>query len=223
MPLSLRRPAHRFFALGAAFLIVFALWTVWVMTGGSDASDRSAAQWAVGHSDAHPGLRRFLTVATHCGGVRANFAIAVCGAGWLMLRRRRRFAQAWIFIAALGGSLVMLAKEAVDRERPPAEWRDTAVHQNNESYPSGHAMGSMVGYGMLGFVLWEGHGARRRRWLATALLAAWVLAIGFSRVYLRAHWASDVAGGYLLGTAYLFFCLAGYHFRRRSGPASVTS
>ncbi len=42
---------------------------------------------------------------------------------------------------------------------------------------------------------------RRRRWLGSVSCAATVLAVAFSRLYLEAHWVSDVAGGFTLGIA----------------------
>ena len=58
----------------------------------------------------------------------------------------------------------------------------------------------------------------RRRWLrylTLAICAALVVAIGFSRIYLRAHWFSDVVAGWTVGLAWLFFCLGWLERRRR--------
>src|SRR2546422_5987186 len=58
---------------------------------------------------------------------------------------------------------------------------------------------------------------RRRRWLGSVSCAATVLAVAFSRLYLEAHWVTDVAGGFTLGLAYLLLaiCLAETIARRR--------
>ena len=66
----------------------------------------------------------------------------------------------------------------------------------------------MVGYGALAFA---GLYVLRRRWakaLLIALVAMTLLVIGWTRIYLRAHWCSDVLGGWALGLAWLALCVA---------------
>jgi undecaprenyl-diphosphatase len=68
-------------------------------------------------------------------------------------------------------------------------------------------MGSVIGYGSLAYV---GTVLLRRRWakaLLVALVAALVLLIGLSRIYLRAHWFSDVIGGFAIGICWLWACI----------------
>ncbi len=64
-------------------------------------------------------------------------------------------------------------------------------------------MGGTIGIGLLGYAIM----LRDRHWrtkLAIVLaLGAWLMSIGFSRVFLRAHWFSDVLGGFFLGLAWL--------------------
>ena len=68
-------------------------------------------------------------------------------------------------------------------------------------------MGGAIGFGLLGYCLI----LPQRRWLfrivTVGLIIAIVLGIGFSRVYLRAHWLSDVIAGWTTGAAWLFLCL----------------
>jgi undecaprenyl-diphosphatase len=70
-------------------------------------------------------------------------------------------------------------------------------------------MGSVVGYGLLVYLLLLPLLRRRRDRLAVVLaVTTLVLLIGFSRVYLRAHYLSDVIGGFALGAAWLGVCIA---------------
>src|SRR5262249_2092182 len=79
--------------------------------------------------------------------------------------------------------------------------------ETNPSFPSGHAMGATMGFGFLAYALCLGQTCRRRRLAIIAVLGALILGIGFSRIYLRAHWLSDVVGGFALGLAWLSVCI----------------
>lgn len=222
-PTHLHRPFLAFAALSLVFLAIFAAWSYAVFTQPSIAAfDMHLAETFSRRSVDSPLVRPIMVVATYSGGVRANMVLALGGAFWMWRHHRRRFAVAWLLIAIGGGIIVLELKESFGRDRPPAALRDAAVHQENESYPSGHAMGSLIGYGMVGFVLAQ----RAKKWptrlMIAASLTAWVIVIGFSRVYLRAHWASDIIGGWLLGLAYVNMCLTIYYWRRaRSRPIAV--
>jgi undecaprenyl-diphosphatase len=106
-------------------------------------------------------------------------------------------------------------KYAFNRDRPPEDLRHRAVLESNKSYPSGHAMASAVGYGLLAYALILPQRHRPRRIAALLLTGGMILAVGFSRIYLRAHWCSDVVAGWTLGWCWLFFCLGWLEVRRR--------
>ncbi|MBD2450185.1 phosphatase PAP2 family protein [Nostoc sp. FACHB-152] len=118
---------------------------------------------------------------------------------------RQRQAQAATFgIAAVGAiSLNYLLKEMFVRTRP-ALW-DHIINVNHYSFPSGHAMVSMVVYGLMGYTLAEEFPQWRKQILA--LTAGLILAIGFSRLYLGVHWPTDVVAGYAAGLVWLTACV----------------
>jgi undecaprenyl-diphosphatase len=116
-------------------------------------------------------------------------------------------AAAWVIVPLAGGLLDLGLKTSINRPRPPEEWRDAVVHEKNRSYPSGHSMGSMVGLGMVAYAVWLSSWLRSRKIAAIIGLVVTVLAIGFSRIFLRAHWLTDVVGGLSIGLAWLLMCL----------------
>jgi membrane-associated phospholipid phosphatase len=178
--------------------------------------DHSMATAMKSHAEEHPGLLEVARDLTDAGGVPVMTALAIVGALLLWLCGQQRLATCWLLAAALGSVINQGSKAFFDRPRPGATLRDEVVTERNASYPSGHAMGSMIGYGTLayvGVVLLRRRGAKV---VLVTLLALLVLAIGFSRVYLRAHWLSDVIGGFVIGALWLAVCIA--VVRRKPGP-----
>lgn len=215
-PGGLRLKPHVVLALMAlVFLTLFLGWSAAVFTilRIAEFDLEVARRFALRATDSY-WTRGLMVFATICGGIRANVVLALLGAFWMWRHHRRRFAIGWLIIALGGGLLVMETKDLFNRERPPHDLRDRAVTETNESYPSGHATGSAIGYGMVGFVLLQFVKSWPKRIAITLALVNWVVLIGFSRVYLRAHWASDIVGGWLLAMTYLNASLAIYFWRR---------
>jgi len=111
---------------------------------------------------------------------------------------------AWILVMVLGEMLNMALKEYVRRARPPYH---EAAHTSGYSFPSGHSMAAFIAYGMLAYILIRLIPHRRSRRVLAAVLAGLVLLIGFSRIFLGAHWMSDVLGGFAAGACWLGLCI----------------
>ncbi|WP_054703761.1 phosphatase PAP2 family protein [Bacillus sp. JCM 19041] len=73
------------------------------------------------------------------------------------------------------------------------------------SFPSGHTMGAMSFYTVLTFFIWRRVDSRRVRGGVLTFSAMMILGMGFSRVYLGVHYATDVLGGFLLSGAIIAF------------------
>jgi len=124
-----------------------------------------------------------------------------------LLYRQRHTQAATFGIAAVGAiSLNYLLKELFVRTRP-ALW-DHIIHVNHYSFPSGHAMVSMVVYGLMGYTLAEEFPQWRKQILA--LTGGFILAIGFTRLYLGVHWPTDVIAGYASGLVWLTACIVNH-------------
>jgi undecaprenyl-diphosphatase len=196
--------------LALAGFVVFGLlaWQVHGDGGTVWDFDREVAQALKEHADAHPRLVGLARDATDAGSVPVMTALALVGSLLLWLCGHSRLAACWLLAAALGSAIDLTCKSFFERPRPDAALRDDAVTERNPSFPSGHSMGSTIGYGSLGYA---GAVLLRKRWakviLALGLLLL-VLAIGASRIYLRAHWCSDVAAGFAIGVCWLAVCVS---------------
>lgn len=201
--------------LGLFFCVLFLVWTsILRMEGFLVALDFQIAQDMEQISQAHPSWRGIMVFFTHVGDVSTHAIFLFIGAmTWFLTTKDWRYASAWILIVASGGLTNTGIKMLVDRQRPPAEIRDIAVTQTNESYPSGHAMGGVIGYGMLAYTLMRLTSRAAVRWLIFFLFVALVGMIGYSRFFLRAHWFSDVLAGYFLGLGFLLLCLYSWEVR----------
>lgn len=124
--------------------------------------------------------------------------------GIVLLYQRRRFEATTLTIAALGAvGLNYLLKHLFARDRPVL-W-ERIVDVRYYSFPSGHAMVSMVIYGFICYLLVTRF-PRWRGWIFSSTILL-IVAIGFSRLYLGVHWPTDVAAGYAAGLVWLIACI----------------
>lgn len=127
-----------------------------------------------------------------------------------------------ISLSAASTILNGLIKLIVARPRPMAPLVEVIQVVGGQSFPSGHVMLYIAFWGLLFslvIILFQG-----KRWWRIALLiipALFVILVGPSRIYLGAHWASDVLGAYLIGGVLLGVALSIYLRLKRKGVLSV--
>ncbi len=138
----------------------------------------------------------------------AVLAVAV----WLWHRGARRLALWALITMAIGGVLGVVLKLLVDRARPT--FPEPVATASGYSFPSGHALNSMLGVGVLVLVFLPVL-TRGGKTMAYALGAALVLLTGYDRIALGVHYVSDVLAGWVVALACLAGTSAGFEIWRR--------
>ncbi len=218
LPAAVRRrldPAERFglrLTLAAVALLLvavpFALLVVQVRRSGPLLSvDRSVATHLHSAVRGHETLIAVLKAITALGTLYGLGMMTLIGLVVVARAKRWRLA-AFLLAASLGGWGINNAiKLVVGRARPSFD--DPFAHARGLSFPSGHAMNSVVVLGALVVVFLPAVRPARRRMICVAagLLA---LLIGFTRLALGVHYVTDVTAGFILGAAWLTACVAAF-------------
>jgi membrane-associated phospholipid phosphatase len=173
--------------------------------------DRPLANWL--HERATDPLTDVVRVLTWTG--NGGFLAIVVLVATLFLWRRRLFSDAVFVVLAFAGAeaITFGMKQGFRRDRPFFE--DPLATASSFSFPSGHALVSLAVYGSLALVIARHLTSRRAAAAVLAIAALWVLAIGFSRLYLGVHFLSDVLAGYSAGAAWLALLYASIEMRGR--------
>ncbi len=141
-----------------------------------------------------------LVAVTELGDALVNGAFAAAVLLLLVVQRKLRAAGFWLLALGGGVGLVQLFKWALHRPRP------IAIYQGVSSwgFPSGHTTLSVVLFGFLAVLLVRSF-SKRWNWLPFGAALGISLLVAFSRLYLGAHWLSDILGGLALGWAWVTF------------------
>jgi undecaprenyl-diphosphatase len=132
--------------------------------------------------------------------------MAVVSAGVaLLLLLVRHAKEARYLTLGVGGGLVLnlLLKELFHRARPGADLVYLLPSLSSLSFPSGHTMGTTSVVGSLVVILHVVKAPRGARLASVLLGSAAIVGVGLSRVYLGAHYPSDVLGGFLAAAAWV--------------------
>lgn len=186
--------------IASVCLLVFLVLLNRVLAGEIMALDRSAIALMVGHVRATwitPVMETISFMVTPVPLFACIFAVALAG------RSRGVKGLGWFCAINLAGSTILnqVLKFAIQRPRPDVSLR--LVDIGGFSFPSGHSMAAMAFFGLFVWLTWRYVRDGRLRAGLTALLCLMVVAVGFSRVYLGVHYASDVLGGFCASLIWL--------------------
>lgn len=124
---------------------------------------------------------------------------------FLFVKRETWFSIRVITISISSLLLMLLLKQLFRRKRPLSPLLKAA---KGLSFPSGHAIMSVTFYGLLIYILQHIISNEGLKLLVIMLLVFLIIGIGYSRIYLRVHYASDVAAGFIIGLLWLIISLA---------------
>lgn len=150
-----------------------------------------------------PGATRVFWIATVFGDPRVMWVVAVVFVLLLLLWGRRGEAVLVAVTMSVGSAVGSLVKIVVARPRPPAAFALISTPGSN-SFPSGHALSSLLFFTLLAFVLLRSPVActARRRFAVVVLCALGAFTVALSRVYLGVHWPTDLLGSWFLAAAW---------------------
>jgi membrane-associated phospholipid phosphatase len=183
----------------AALLIIFLLW-IFFINGRN-----SFEEWVYDQLSPHitTGRTRFMLFITFFGKHSFLLPASILLVTYFIIRKNK-WMVIRIAIPILSSLLfTFILKGLVQRERPLGPLVEGIT---NSSFPSGHAFMGVAFYGLL---TWCAAVYINPKWLKTlviVLLLFFIVAIGFSRLYLRLHHAIDVLAGLFLGVVWLYFC-----------------
>lgn len=190
-------------ALGGFILLA------WGVAGGvTTAIDESVVRWMVRLRN--PLLDALAMVGAVIGSGAAAWAALALGTAALWLTRHRS-SVVLLWIAVTGGHVLSrLLKSSFERPRPAGEDLQllgrTFQFPTSPSFPSGHALTSMVVFGTAAYLIARIEPTVRLRRLTLFTAAGLILMVGLSRIYLGVHYPSDVVAGYLAGFVWATSC-----------------
>jgi membrane-associated phospholipid phosphatase len=163
--------------------------------------DRAFLLWL--HQFANPSLDRIMLFFTSLGDPPTVVTIFLITSIWLLLKRRYsdgiRFA-----IVCVGGVLINQEMKLFFAKPRPELW-PRLITDPTFSFPSGHAVGSMIIYGFIAYIL--ANELQQYRIYIYILASFLIAAIGFSRLYLGVHYPTDIIAGYGVSFLWLTTCL----------------
>ena len=177
--------------------------------------DRQVALWL--HSHGTPQRTGWMLEATFLASP-GMIGLSTAVAALVLMRRRWWYRLLALALVVPGGlALNLLLKSAFERQRP--QFDDPIVKLTDFSFPSGHTMMATLFYGMLMVLAAVHMKDKLGRVFTIAGLCVIIFLVGFSRMYLGAHYFSDVVGAMTMGVAWLALCVTTVDTMRRRREA----
>lgn len=142
-------------------------------------------------------LTKILTVITHIGGTTSIICITSIVSLILFFLKKKKIVIGITLNLFISSCTYIIFKNIITRPRPALEER--LVDEIGFSFPSGHTTNNMAFYGFAIYLIYKNVRNKVLRNFLCIICATLALAVGFSRIYLRVHYPSDVLAGFCLG------------------------
>lgn len=162
-----------------------------------------------------PGFRSLMIAVSALGNDWTPVVLVLLtGVGLFLLRLKT---EGILCVAGVGlGDLInRLTKFVIGRPRPSRDLLEVFGQHEDPAFPSGHVAVYVEFFGFLFFLTYVLLRPGRLRQALLLIFGTLVVLVGISRVYLGAHWPSDVAGAYLAGGIWLFIMIDLYRRRKK--------
>lgn len=204
MPFRIQK---KYAVLGTILLFIFLGLAFALSTRGGLYNAVTAVDYSVDNAltplRVHIGLAQFMLSMTYLGNPDVIVAFELCLLAFIILAHRKRIAALFLGGMIVGELFSVFFKNLLARSRP----LESVFHVSRVGYsfPSGHALLSIIFYGTVGFFCAHLVQQQWQKRIIVILSSIIILLIGFSRMFLGVHWFSDVLAGWTLGGA----CLIG--------------
>jgi membrane-associated phospholipid phosphatase len=149
-------------------------------------------------------------------GFMPNAPIMVILAALLFLLFKYKRESLFILLTMLSGLVSSAIKLVINRPRPEEPFVKVMLKTQQQSFPSGHVLFYVVFFGFLTLLMFEIKSIRNAIKIpVVAICLLLIFTVPYSRVYLGAHWFTDVAAGFLLGLICLYI-LGKFYLKRKS-------
>jgi membrane-associated phospholipid phosphatase len=171
------------------------------------------------HHWASPVLDRIMLSITSLCDPEFVVVVVILTTGWLLWQRQLTEVTT-LTLACLGALILNEGLKLLFSRPRPTLW-PSLLHETSFGFPSGHALGSVVLYGLLAYfyAVYRPHHAKGI-YLCSALLIG---SIGFSRLYLGVHYPTDIVAGYITGWLWLMACIGFLRLQKTRASTSDKS
>lgn len=154
---------------------------------------------AFNKNDILTGFYKFIT------GFASEIIVAFVSLTFFLVFKNKKYAF-FVFLNAVNIVILnMLLKLTFMRDRP---YELMIITEDGYSFPSGHAMAALGFYGFIIYLIWHFNLTKKVKIIFTILISILIILIGFSRIYLGVHYASDVLAGFMISSAYLIIYIS---------------
>ncbi len=199
----------------ALISIGFLLLTAFVLYFPESVIDREFSEEVQAYQ--HPLFDMLMKMVSYPGYMPyAPIMVIICGGIFYSSKLKKE--GLFVLFTMLSGLVSTIVKYLVDRPRPGSDLVKIALQTHQQSFPSGHVMFYLIFFGFVALLMYSLKAINRITRITIGIICMMMIfTIPVSRIYLGAHWFTDVLGGFLLGILCLY--ALGYFYLKNQQQA----